>query len=429
MNHVPEKPCKKFFACLLVLCLCLAALAYPASAAQNVPNTPKKNCSPIVFVHGLGGWGEDTPINGVSPHWGMGAGSIKEHLGQQGYEAYAVSVGPSSSAWDRACEMYAHITGTRVDYGEAHAKAHGHNRFGATYEQLVPNWSKTRKLHLIGHSFGGATVRLFAQLCENGSAAECKATPAAELSPLFSGAMKGRIASVTTLAAPHNGVSSMAQPADATMVENSGGMAMMALFGAFVPVMEYAYPARLSHFWVDARTLYQKGPKTLLANYESFSQGTDTANYDLSVDGAAQLNKGVSCLPGIYYFSYAAQTSQPDKNGNHVPTGVVTLMFRSGAKSLGQKREPFTTAGGIRIDDAWLPNDGMVNVVSALYPFNGPHQNYSAKQLKPGIWNVMPIVTKYEHADFCGGPMRVGGAPGLNEFYLELAQMLEGLPQ
>jgi len=417
---------KKITASLLLFCLGLVALACPASAAQNAP---QKDCYPIVFVHGLGGWGEGSPVNKIMPHWGMGAGSMKDYLEQQGYEAYAASVGPTSSAWDRACELYAHITGTRVDYGAAHAKAHGHDRFGITYEQLVPDWSKTRKLHLIGHSFGGATIRLFAQLCEQGSAEERKATPSAELSPLFGGSLKGRIASVTTLGAPHNGVSGSARPADEPTGENSGGMAMMAVLGAFVPVMEYAYPARLSHFGVDARTLYRQGPKALLANYDAFSLGTDTASCDLTVDGAARVNKGIGCLPGIYYFSYAAQASEPDGDGNHVPTDVVTLMFRSGAKALGQKREAFTTAGGIRIDDTWLPNDGMVNVVSALYPFNEPHQDYNAKKIKPGVWNVMPIVTQYEHADFCGGPMRIGGAPGLKEFYLELAQMLKRLPQ
>ena len=407
---------------LLLTCALAACLGLPGFAARET-----KNKYPIVFVHGLGGWGEGTPVNKIYPHWGMGAGSIKEYLAEQGYEAYAASVGPASSAWDRACELYAHITGTRVDYGEAHAKTHGHARFGATYEQLVPGWSKTRKLHLIGHSFGGATVRLFAQLCEQGSAEERKATPAGELSPLFSGKLKGLVASITTLGAPHNGTSGSARPADEPPGENSGGMAMLAVVGAFLPILEYAYPARLSHFEVDARTMVRQGPRTLLANYDGFSKGTDTASYDLSVDGAARVNKGISCQPGIYYFSYAAQASEPDGKGNHVPTDVVSLMFRSGAKSLGQKCEPFTTAGGIRIDDSWLPNDGMVNVISALYPFNEPHREYDAERVKPGIWNVMPIVTKYEHADFCGGPMRIGGAPGLKVFYLELAQLLVGV--
>jgi len=34
--------------------------------------------------------------------------------------AYAASVAPNGSAWDRACELYAQLSGTRVDYGKAH---------------------------------------------------------------------------------------------------------------------------------------------------------------------------------------------------------------------------------------------------------------------------------------------------------------------
>ena len=51
-------------------------------------------------------------------------------LNEKGIEAYAPAVGPLSSAWDRACELYAQLMGTRVDYGEAHSKMHGHNRYG-----------------------------------------------------------------------------------------------------------------------------------------------------------------------------------------------------------------------------------------------------------------------------------------------------------
>ena len=65
---------------------------------------------------------------------------------------------------DRACELYAQISGGTVDYGAVHAEKHGHNRFGRTYSGFAPNWSETNKVHLVGHSMGGQTIRTLVQL-------------------------------------------------------------------------------------------------------------------------------------------------------------------------------------------------------------------------------------------------------------------------
>ncbi len=51
------------------------------------------------------------------PYWGMTTGSLPDYLATKGYETYAASVGPLSSAWDRACELYAQLVGARTDYG------------------------------------------------------------------------------------------------------------------------------------------------------------------------------------------------------------------------------------------------------------------------------------------------------------------------
>ena len=108
------------------------------------------------------------------------------YMTSKGYESYAASVGPLSSAWDRACELYAQLTGTTVDYGAAHAAEYGHARYGATYDKpLFAGWSASKKINLVGHSFGGATIRLFLDILADGSAAEQAAAKAAgtEVSP------------------------------------------------------------------------------------------------------------------------------------------------------------------------------------------------------------------------------------------------------
>ncbi|MDR2646504.1 MAG: hypothetical protein LBB67_00020 [Oscillospiraceae bacterium] len=355
------------------------------------PENPK-NTYPIVFVHGLGGWGQSAGLNGVYPHW-----ELQEYLREQGYETYAASVGPISSAWDRACELYAELTGTTVDYGEAHAKAHNHARFGETYKKLLPNWSKNQKIHLIGHSFGGATIRLFVQLLNEGSAEERKTTGKENLSPLFSGDLDGLVSSVATLGAPHNGMTATDLP------EMQSLLGVVAGISAAVPVVEYLYPSRLRHFGVSTKVCYLDSPIAMVRNWDAFMQGTDNAGIDLSVDGAYDVNRMIQCQPDIFYFSFAAQITQDDGAGNQVLNeyGKSSVFARS-AVSIGKKVEPYKTARGVLIDDSWLPNDGLVNVISAQYPFGEPHKNYDANKLERGTWQVMPTIKTFDHEAFSG---------------------------
>ena len=137
-----------------------------------------KNKYPYIFVHGMMGWGEDNKLYNIMPYWGMVAGNQMRQLRAQGIEAYAPQVSPIGSAWDRACELYAQLVGGVVDYGKAHSEAKGHARFGQDFGNgFVPDWSSTNKIHLIGHSFGGATMRMLVELLTNGSEAERACTP------------------------------------------------------------------------------------------------------------------------------------------------------------------------------------------------------------------------------------------------------------
>ncbi len=77
------------------------------------------NNYPIVLVHGFMGFGRDELLG--YKYWG-GVVDLQEKLNASGHETYTATVGPVSSNWDRACELYAYIVGGTVDYGEAHAK-------------------------------------------------------------------------------------------------------------------------------------------------------------------------------------------------------------------------------------------------------------------------------------------------------------------
>ena len=158
---------------LLIICLCLSlcSCAKPVTGADY----------PAVFVHGYSGWGSYDERDKSTPYWGLGSTNVKNSLTNRGYQVYMASVGPVSSAWDRACELYAQLTGTRVDYGAAHSARCGHERFGRDFsgDPLIPDftWDASHKIHLIGHSFGGATIRLLLDLLADGDAARSQRLP------------------------------------------------------------------------------------------------------------------------------------------------------------------------------------------------------------------------------------------------------------
>lgn len=86
--------------------------------------------TPIVLVHGIFGWGRgEMPFHYFG---GFHGGDYQAELEKQGHIVFTAGVGPVSSNWDRACELYAQIKGGRVDYGQRHSETHGHKRYGRT---------------------------------------------------------------------------------------------------------------------------------------------------------------------------------------------------------------------------------------------------------------------------------------------------------
>ena len=175
-----------------------------------LPDAPPggRSAHPTVFVHGLLGWGAQDALYRAVPYWGLAAGDVLGYLNRCGYDCRAASVGIISSAWDRACELYAALTGGRADYGIAHAQHFGHARFGTAYPApLVPGWGADKPVDLVGHSFGGATARLLMQLLAHGCPEEVQAAEAAgeTPSPLFTGGKTGWVHALVTIAAPHDG--------------------------------------------------------------------------------------------------------------------------------------------------------------------------------------------------------------------------------
>ena len=432
------KKTRRFLCLLLTLVLALSLCVIPAAAADD----QTRSDDPVVFVHGLFGWGQRDKIFRIMPYWGMTTGSLPDYLATQGYETYAASVGPLSSAWDRACELYAQLTGTTVDYGAAHAAEYGHARYGVTYDKpLFEGWSADKKINLVGHSFGGATIRLFLDILADGSAEEQAAAKAAgtEVSPFFQGGKADWVYSLTTLAAPHNGTTFLECCGDMTQFAAEASTTMAKLLG--ISDFKGVYDFQLEQFG-----FYRKDGETVLEAldrvlHSDFLSHNDNVFRDLTIDRALELNDDIEIQPNVYYFSYAGdKTRQSTLTGERTSAVDMTPLFVPFANQMCGYYDQ-TTAGGFRIDKSWAPNDGLVNTVSALYPTDSAgrcltqsgkagyvqQDGYSNVGYQPGVWNVMPV-RHYDHGNFIAGmpvpDLASQSIPALRQFYLGLMDNL-----
>ena len=375
---------------------------------------------PAVFVHGLLGWGARDALYRAVPYWGLAAGDVLGYLNACGYDCRAASVGIISSAWDRACELYAQLTGTTVDYGAVHAAEYGHARYGVTYDKpLFEGWSADKKINLVGHSFGGATIRLFLDILADGSAEEQAAAKAdgTEVSPFFQGGKADWVYSLTTLAAPHNGTTFLECCGDMTQFAAEISTTMAKLLG--ISDFKGVYDFQLDQFG-----FYRKDGETVLEAldrvlHSDFLSHNDNVFRDLTIDRALELNDDIEIQPNVYYFSYAGdKTRQSAVTGERTSAVDMTPLFVPFANQMCGYYDQ-TTAGGFRIDKSWAPNDGLVNTVSALYPTTTDkntteclkrdgtqgwvnYDGYSDITFRPGIWYVMPV-TRADHMQFVGG--------------------------
>lgn len=319
-----------------------------------------------VFVHGLMGWGEYDAQYKLMPYWGMFGGDLMKKLNNDGFSCYAASVSGTASAWDRACELYAQLTGTVVDYGEAHSEKCGHARYGKDFtgNALIEKWDSENKINLLGHSFGGATMRLFASLMAKGDEAEVAAS-GDDVSPLFLGGKADWIYSLTALSAPHNGTTA----------------------------------------------------------YEAPSEEIDTAAYDMYIDNAMALNETIVTDENTYYFSIACSATTKTEDGTYkADKKIMESMFRSSADEMGAYTG--VTAGGYEFGEEWLENDGLVNTISAKAPTSAPSKDYEEGNVTPGIWNIMPVY-RGDHMSLQGGMMMCNVQ--VRELYINHFNMINSL--
>ena len=361
---------------------------------------PERSDTEYIFVHGLSGWGSYDKSYKRMPYWGMLGGDLMEYLRSQGFSCYAASVSPEGSAWDRACELYAQLAGTVTDYGKAHSEHCGHDRFGPDFtgHPLIPDWEAGKKLVLLGHSFGGATIRLFSEILANGDNAERETTTPDELSPFFLGGQGDRLQALITLAAPTNGTTAYDLHQDMSFDTSTITL------------------SRWDELWGNFFSNRKQAERDGRCE-------EDYAAADMHIDNALAMNARIATLPWVYYFAVPCSATEAAEGGQRPIRSMMEPMFRRSSAQMGAYTG--TTTGGFVIDKSWQENDGLVNTVSAMAPIGAPSTDFDPDGIEPGIWQVMPTYHG-DHMSLQGG---ITKRNDIRPFYLELLELIDTLPR
>ncbi|DAZ95144.1 TPA: hypothetical protein N0F65_009853 [Lagenidium giganteum] len=401
-----------------------------ACTALLVARVEADNKYPIVLVHGFGGWGREE--FGGWKYWGANNGDFQEELKAQGYEVYTAVVGPFSSNWDRACELYAYIKGGTVNYGPNHAKHHGHNVTGRTCPGLFPQWGEVvngevQKVHLVGHSMGGQTIRMLAQLLAHGS----KGAPVEEDAsshPLFAGGHDDWVHSITTISTPNEGTTlgdGFNQLGDVAEVAVASIFGALNMFGD--SKKQGFFDAKLDQWGLAKR----KADESLIAYLKRVSSSSlyhgsiyDNCKYSLSTVGAVEENSWVTTLPNIYYYSFSTADTFESRNlllkRIHLPRPFSMFAgLQPVATFIGSR---FTVDKAHR-PESWLQNDGAVNTASMRSDGIAEVVEYD-NESKTGRWHHMGVFDRIDHEAIVG----VKRSRNVLGIYAGQAELLRSLP-
>lgn len=416
----------------------LASITVALAALTAGQDALAGNNYPVVLVHGFLGFGPDELQGTGFRYWGGFndvATQMKTFNGT--HQVFAAGVGPVSSNWDRAVELYYQIKGGCADYGARHTASYA--AFGALQSPagkcwaadpnnnpnhyppaLYPAWDASHPIHLVAHSQGGQTSRTLVQLLENGPPNGSEGD-----GQLYTGGKIGWVKSVTTISTPHNGTSLRDVIVDYVpkVSELAGKIVEVAgLGGSSSPV----YKFRLEQFGLA------QGPSESLWDFLERIKGApfwslnnhDAAQWDLGPDGARELNNWVKTSPNVYYYSIGSDATEQGsfccnntdriiapfqswsyqyaRNDmtfflkNTAGEWVVPSFFQRGMGSYTQ-----SDPGRVIVDSSWFPNDGVVNTVSMKAPDGQPMRFYDGSSVR-GSWNYLGYYGAYDHFDVLG---------------------------
>lgn len=387
----------------------------------------------VIFVHGLFGWSPPDEMSRVLPYWGETIAQFDDGP----FETHEAKVGPVSSFHDRACELYAQIRGRRVDYGEAHSRAAGHERFSPKLNfegrGFVADWSAENPVILIGHSAGAQTCLTLQRLLREGfwnAPGDETGADWIEAVVCVAGVLNGSLLTYAfgcdkSDGRLHHGLTAQAASVLLTLV-NAAKQDL-----DFVPT--------LVDLWLDH---WAGGAGALRAadwfETSDFVKGDDNIAFDLSLQGCRDANDRFEANARTYYLSLVTGATRAPP----FLTSLRNLLERGIGRAPGpralpeasmlsllqpaaclQAAETFETppipswgVGDLTLD-AWAENDGAVSSISQRYPFTGRNPPRSVvgfmqeQALEPGRWyaerveNVVDL--RFDHLDpVCGAGVK-----------------------
>ncbi len=358
-------------------------LLYPFSSIKA------NNNYPIVLIHGFIGWGPEE-MGGYN-YWG-GNYDYVEYLDSLGYEVYNVSVGPISSNWDCAVEAYYQIKGGQVDYGKRHSTQFGiiQKPSSKKWPGLYPEWDADHPIHIIGHSMGGQTARRLQYLLETEIYVDSART-IPESSDLLGQKHQNWIRSITTMSSPHNGttLSDIVTKSVPFLQDFIGLAAVIGNRFYRFDLEQWAFKRNDEESWSRYFTRIRSHPAWGTRNF---------CSWDVSLEGARQLNTVAVANKNIFYFSFAtSNTHLAPLSGKHVPNQGMSLILRPNARAMGKQIDYW--ADSTSTDSTWFENDGIVNTISMIGPTTGlngsdPIIEYQVnKVFVPGSWYYMGKLT------------------------------------
>ena len=349
-----------------------------------------KNQYPVVFVHGFVGLVGEDSFSMYPNYWGGTKYNVKQELTKLGYRVHEANVGAFSSNYDRAVELYYYIKGGRVDYGAAHAAKYGHKRYGRTYEGIMPDWEPGKKIHLVGHSMGGQTIRLMEHFLRNGNQEEIdyQRQYGGTVSDLFKGGQDNMVSTITTLGTPHNGTPAADKLGSTKFIKDTinrigkiGGTKALDLELGF---SQWGFKQQPNESYAE----YAKR----IANSKVW-ETEDQAVNDLTTAGAEKLNQMTTLNPNIVYTSYTGAATHTGPLGNEVPNIRQFPLFDLTSRVIGGDDNK-----NVRV------NDGIVPVSSSLHPSDEAFKKAGMMNLATdkGIWQVRPVQYDWDHLDLVG---------------------------
>lgn len=396
MQTKKTKPFRRILSILLAAVMVLTCMMTAAYAK----GTGKRYYShyPVVLVHGFMGWGEQDAQDSSRPYWGF---NLVDHLKSEGYEVYHPSLGPFAGAWDRACELWAYLYGGTVDYGKVHSEKCRHKRYGRTYSKgAIADLGTTKahkKIELLGHSFGGPTVKEFVELLSNGSAEEREGTDPSDLSPLFKGGHGDIIHTVTTLDGVNNGttLADIVSPAFPSIVR---AMLLVTMIMKDENLETQTMDLGNEQFGLGDYPELEKqitlhSPFDTEKGIEAYANDTmDNIATEMTIDFCQEENEKQGVNPHIYYFAQRSCATKQGEDGKPVPLDFMSTTCRIPA-TLMCREMPTDRVKSVKLDDSWWPNDGYVNVIGQSAPLNQPSKDGTWEtKFQPGVWYNMPIL-------------------------------------